>query len=111
MTPFNGDIYWVWIRVWEFAVFKFFIYLFLAMLGLGCCVGFSLVAASEGCSLASVHGLAIARASLVGEHGLKHTQASVVAASRLQSTGSVLVTHGLSCSEARGIFPDQGLNP
>ena len=26
-------------------------------------------------------------------------------------TGSVVVAHGLSCSEARGIFPDQGSNP
>ena len=29
---------------------------------------------------------------------------------RLQSTGSVVVAHGLSCSEANGIFPNQGLN-
>ena len=27
-----------------------------------------------------------------------------------QSTGSGVVAHGLSCSVARGIFPDQGLN-
>ena len=36
---------------------------------------------------------------------------SVVAAPRLQSTGSIAVVHGLSCSTACGIFPDQGLNP
>ena len=30
---------------------------------------------------------------------------------RLQSTGSVVVVHELSCSEACGIFPDQGSNP
>ena len=29
----------------------------------------------------------------------------------LQSTGSIVVTHGLSCFVARGIFPDQGSNP
>ena len=29
----------------------------------------------------------------------------------LWSTGSVVVAHGLSCSAACGIFPDQGLNP
>ena len=29
----------------------------------------------------------------------------------LASTHSVISVHGLSCSEARGIFPDQGLNP
>ena len=36
---------------------------------------------------------------------------SVVMACRLQSTGSVVVVHGLSCSVAYGIFPDQGSNP
>ena len=39
-----------------------------------------------------------------------------VAASLVRSTGSrragsVVVAHGPSCSEARGIFPDQGSNP
>ena len=62
-------IYLVWSRVWEFAAFKFFIYLFLAELGLGCSMGFPLVVASEGCCLASVHRLAIVRASLLGSTG------------------------------------------
>ena len=31
--------------------------------------------------------------------------------SRRQSAGSVVVDHGLSCSLACGIFPDQGSNP
>ena len=35
---------------------------------------------------------------------------SVGVACRLQSTGSVVVANGLSCSEACGIFPDQGSN-
>ena len=35
---------------------------------------------------------------------------SVVVAVRLQSTDSVLVEGRLSCSEARGIFTDQGSN-
>ena len=39
------------------------------------------------------------------------TRASVVVALGLQSAGSVAVVHGLSCSAARGIFPDQGSNP
>ena len=43
--------------------------------------------------------LLIAAASLVAEHGLQGTQASV------------FVAHGLSCSAACGIFPDQGSNP
>ena len=41
---------------------------FLTVLGLHCCVGFSLVVASRGYSLAAVHGLVIAVDSLV-EHG------------------------------------------
>ena len=47
-----------------------FVCLFLAVLGLHCCVGFSLVAASGGYSLNAVRGLLIAEASLVMERGL-----------------------------------------
>ena len=36
---------------------------------------------------------------------------SVVATPSFQSTVSVVVAHGLSCSAACGVFPDQGLNP
>ena len=71
-----------------------FISLFLAVQRLRCCSGFSLVAASRGCSLAVVHGLLVAVASLVGEYGL------------LVSRASVIVGHGLSCSAACGIFLD-----
>ena len=35
---------------------------------------------------------------------------SVVSVRRLQSTGSEVVAHRLSCSTVCGIFPDQGLN-
>ena len=38
-------------------------------------------------------------------------QASVVVACGLQSAGSLAVAHGLSCSAALRIFPDQGSNP
>ena len=51
----------------------YFIYLcisLLAVLGLHCCAGFSLVVASRGCSLIAVCGLLIAVASLFLEHGL-----------------------------------------
>ena len=52
-------------------LFKFFkIYLFLAVLGLCCCTGFSLVASSGGYSLVSVHRLFILISVLVVEHGL-----------------------------------------
>ena len=58
-----------------------FIYLLLDVLGLPCCMGFPLVAESEGYSLAVVVcGLLIAVTSLA-EH--RDTWASVVAAPRL----------------------------
>ena len=48
---------------------------------------------------------------LLGSVGLRAHKASVVAAPRFQSTGSIVVAHGLRCPPACGIFPDQGLNP
>ena len=45
--------------------------------------------------------LLIALASLVEKHGLQ----------QLHHLGSVAGAHGLSCSKACGIFPDQGSNP
>ena len=66
------------------------------MLGLHCCVGFSL-ATNRAYSPLVVHRLLFEVASLVAEHGL-------------QSTGSIVVVDGLSCSVARGIFPDQTSN-
>ena len=66
--------------------------------------------ASRGYSLVAVRGLLIAVASHVEEHGLYSTQASAGAVSGLQSTGSVVVAHGLSCSEVCGILLDQGSN-
>ena len=51
--------------------FFFFTFIFiLAVLGLHCCVGFSLVAASGGYSLVVVRRLLVAVASLVVEHVL-----------------------------------------
>ena len=48
----------------------FFLNYLLAVLGLHCCSGFSLVAASWNYSLAVVHGLLTTVASLVAKHGL-----------------------------------------
>ena len=51
--------------------FNSFIYLFMAVLGLSrCCAGFSPVVASEGHSVAVVHGFLMAVASLVSDHKL-----------------------------------------
>ena len=67
-----------------------FIYLFLATLGLRCCVGLFLVVASWGYSPAVVCGLLIWVASLVAEHGLYGQWASVAVAleHRLDSCGT-----------------------
>ena len=62
-----------------------------------------------GLSLVLARGLLIAVASPV-EHGLWGVWASVFVAPRLQSTDSVVVAHGLSCSAACGISLDQGPN-
>ena len=61
----------------------------------------SLVVASGACFLGAVRELLI----VVTCCGARcRSQA-------LEDVGSVVVAHGLSCSEACGIFPDQGLNP
>ena len=51
-------------------MFFFNIYL-LAVLGLHCYSGFTLVAETKGYSLVALHGLPIAMASLIAEHGLR----------------------------------------
>ena len=73
-----------------FLIYLFYFYLFLAALGLCCCRQ-----ASSSCGERGL--LFIVVASLVVEHGL-------------QSAGSVVVAHGLSCSAACGTFLDQGSN-
>ena len=85
-------------------------YLCLAVVGLHCCRGFSLAAASGGYSLFAVLRLLIAVAFL-GEHRLQGTWAAVVSAPRLQSTGSGVVGHRLKVTPSIGTFPDQGSNP
>ena len=64
-----------------------------------------LVVVSQSYSLVAELGLLIAVVSLIVEHGLK-----VPGLRYLQYTGSVVVTHGLSCSTAFGIFLDQRWN-
>ena len=63
-------------RVWKiksfffFNKFIYFIYLFLAALGLRCCVRAFSSCGERGLLFVAVHGLLIAVASLVAEHGL-----------------------------------------
>ena len=75
------------------------IYLFLAVLGLHCCMWAFSSCSKRGLLFIAVSGLLIAVDSLVEEHGV------------LGARASVAVAQELSCSEARGIFPDQRLNP
>ena len=60
--------------------------------------GVSLVAASGGHSSSRCLGLSLSRPLLLRSTGSRRL-------------GSVIVTHGPSCSAACGIFPDQGSNP
>ena len=79
--------------------------------------GFSLVAESGGYSLLRCVGFSLRWLLLLQSTGSRctsfsscGTQASVAVARGLQSAGLVVVAHGLSCSAACGIFPDQGWN-
>ena len=83
-----------------------FIYLFVAVLGLHCCVGFSLVAASGGYFLVVARGLLTGVASPIENHRFWGMRASVVAAPGPQSTGPTAVARRPSCTMACRIFPD-----
>ena len=71
----------------------------LAALGLHCCSAFSRVVVSGGLSLLWL--------LLLQSTGSRHA-GSVTEALGPQSAGSLVVLHGLSCSAARGSFPDRG---
>ena len=73
--------------------------LFLAALGLFCCTRAFSSCGKQGLLIVALRGLRIAVSSLIAEHRLLGARASVV------------VAHGLSCSAACGIYPDQGSNP
>ena len=97
--------------------FIYLIFLFLAALGLRCCARAFSICGERGLLFVAVCVLLIAVAPLVqhrlqarGLQQLWHA-GSVVVDLGLQSAGSVVVAHGLSCSAACGIFPDQGSNP
>ena len=96
-------------------VFCFFINLFIYLFIFVCvgssllCVGFLQLfraGATLHCGARASHcgGFSCFRARDLG------ARASVVLARGLWSAGSVVVVHGLSCSAACGIFPDQGSN-
>ena len=79
------------------------IHLFLTLLSLCCCPGFSSVVASSGCSPVVVKGLLTAVVSPPAERGRWGTRASAdvayglrICSSRLQRAGSKAVVKGLS---------------
>ena len=103
----------LWTRTWQQPE----IYcLFLALLGLHCCAGFPLAVAGRGCSLLWCSGFSLWWLLLLRSTGSRQ-QASVVAAHGLCRCSSQALDrwlnscgHGLSCSVAGGILPDQGSN-
>ena len=95
----------------------FIFYFWLCCIFVAAC-GLSLVAVSGGYSSSRCVGFSLWWLLLLQSTGSRHAGfnscgrwASAVVARRLWSTGSVVVAHGLSCSAACGIFPDQGSNP
>ena len=92
---------------------QIYFYLFLAVLDLPCCAGFSLVVVSRLYSLLGCEGFSLRWLLLLGSIGSRacgfpwwHVGSEVVIP-RLPSTGPIAVAHGLRFSSARGIFPDQ----
>ena len=84
-----------------YSYFLLFIYLFIYLWLCWVFVsvrGLSLVAASGGHSSSRCAGLSLSQPLLLQSTGSRRA-------------GSAVVAHGLSCSAACGIFPDQGSNP
>ena len=90
-----------------------FIYLFISDgAGLRCCESFALVVESGGNPLVACGEQASSHCgsfSLCAK-ALSHSGFSICG-SRLQGASSIVVTHGLSCYKAYGIFLDQGSKP
>ena len=81
------------------------------MLGLCCCLSFSLVAVSGGYSSLQCVGFSMQWLPFFQRMGSRVLGLEQLQFPGLWSTGLIVVVHGLSCSVACGIFPDQGSNP
>ena len=93
------------------------LYIYLAMLGLHCCMGFPLIAVSRSHSLVVVHRLLTAVVSLV-DYVLQGIQASIVVVHGVINYGSWVLEHRLSnCGTLAQLFhgmwdlPRLGLKP
>ena len=83
----------------NFFYFNFYLFIYFWLCWVFVSVwGLSLVVASRGHSSSRCAGLSLSRPLLLQSTGSRRA-------------GSVVVVHGLSCSAACGIFPDQGSNP
>ena len=102
--PYPNDLYYSYFLIAYFFQRTLFIYFWL------CWVFLQLWRTDRGYSLVLVPELLTAVASLVAEYKRQGSRASVAGAPGLQGTGLKVEAHGLSCSAARGIFLDQGLN-
>ena len=80
--------------------------IFLAVLGLSCCVGFSLVVVIRGYSPVLYLGFLLSGFSC-SRAQVPDAWASVIAAPRLQRPDSVAMEQGLNCSTTCGILPHQ----
>ena len=96
--------------------YNLFIYFWLHWVFVAAC-GLSLVAVSGGYSSLWCMGFSLQGLLLLWRTGSRHAVSVVVVrglsncGSRALDAGSVVVAHGLSCSAACEIFPDQGSNP
>ena len=93
-----------------------YLFLFLAVLGLHCCAGFSAVVVSRGLLFSSGAGAShcgrssYCGARALGTQWLRRVHSAVLVAPRLESTGLVIVALSLSYPVACGIFLDQVSN-
>ena len=94
---FRGFFFNSFYLFFSFLINYLFIYLWLCWVFVSV-PGLSLVVASGGHSSSRYAGLSLSRPLLLRSTGSRRA-------------GSVVVAHGLSCSTACGIFPDQGSNP
>ena len=102
---FYISLLWILVIAFFFNLFILFIYFWPHCVFVAAC-GLSLVAVSGGYSSVQCTGFSLRWLLLLWSTGSRHKGFSICGV-----RASVVVAHGLSCSAACGIFPDQGSNP
>ena len=112
LVEFACEAIWSWTVVCSefFIYFILFIYFWLHWVFVAA-HGLSLVVASGGYSSLRCAGFSLRWLLLLRGTGSRRVGFSSCSTQALGVRASVVVVHGLSCSAACGIFPDQGLNP